>query len=225
VQGIRTSRLVTLRSVEVAQSVSLTSLAITYRGAGDGPPASASTLGQREWIDLADAVAYARSHGATAIYVVAWSMGAGLALEVLRRDPTAFDRLALIAPATNWREVVRHGVKRAGLPGFLAPVVMWALGSRLVSRLIGMPAAIDFGRLDWGCDLAIVVPTIVVHSNGDEEIPFKLTRRFLVAHPRVALVEMAVAPHGCEANVDPNLFRSALASWLESSVSTSPRQS
>ena len=42
VQGIRTSRLVTLRSVEVAQSAGLTSLMITYRGSGDGPPASAS---------------------------------------------------------------------------------------------------------------------------------------------------------------------------------------
>lgn len=225
VQGVRTSRLVTLRSVAVAQSAGFTSLAITYRGAGDGPSASASTLGLKEWSDLADAVTYARSRGATAVYVVAWSMGAGLALELLRHDPTAFDRLALIAPATNWREIVKQGVKRAGLPGFFAPIVMWALGSRVVSRLIGMPTVVDFDRLDWASDLVIGVPTIVVHSSGDEEIPFELTRIFVIAHPHVALVETAVAPHGWEANVDPNLFSSALASWLEGSVSTVPRQS
>ena len=52
----------------------------------------------------------------------------------------AFDRLALVAPATNWRRIIRHGVKRAGLPGFLAPIVTWALGSPVASRMIGMPA-------------------------------------------------------------------------------------
>ena len=189
---------------------------ITYRGSGDGPPASASTLGQAEWSDLADAIAYARSHGAAAVYVVAWSMGAGLALELLRHDPDAFDRLALIAPATNWRRIIRHGVKNAGLPVFFAPVVTWALGSRLASRLIGMPAPLDFDRLEWGRGVAMSIPTLVVHSAGDEEIPFELTRAFATAHPNVTLVETAAAPHGWEANVDPELFRSTLTSWLES---------
>lgn len=216
VQGIRTSRLVTLRSVEVAQRAGLTSLVITYRGSGDGPPASASTLGQREWSDLADAVAYARARGATSVFVVAWSMGAGLALELLRREPEAIDRLALIAPATNWRSIIRHGVQRAGMPGFLASVVTWALGSRVASRLIGMPAPLDFDRLDWSRSMSTNLPAIVVHSRGDEEIPFELTSAFVTAHPNVKLVETVAAPHGWEANVDPEAFRSALTSWLAS---------
>ena len=220
VQGIRTSRLVTLRSVEVATRAGLTSLVITYRGSGDGPTAPASTLGQREWGDLADAVEYARACGAASIYVVAWSMGAGLALELLRHNPDAFDRLALIAPATNWRRIIRHGVGHAGLPGFVASVVTWALSSRVASRLIGMPTPLDFARLDWGWRLTINKPTIVVHSKGDEEIPFELTTDFVAAHSDVVLVETAAAPHGWEANVDPAVFRSALTSWLESSATT-----
>ncbi|MFC8682343.1 alpha/beta hydrolase family protein [Microbacterium ureisolvens] len=218
VQGIRTSRLVTLRSVEVAQSVGLTSLVITYRGAGDGPKASASTLGQREWSDLADAIDYARSRGAGAVYVVAWSMGAGLALELLRYDPTAFDRLALIAPATNWRAIIRHGVKRAGLPGFVASVVTWALGSRVASRLARMPVPLDFDRLDWSRNLRSSVPTVVIHSRGDEEIPVHLSQQFASGHLTVTLVETAAAPHGWEVNVDPKLVRKSLASWLEGSI-------
>lgn len=216
VQGIRTSRLVTLRSVQVAQDAGLTSLVITYRGAGDGPPVSASALGQREWSDLADAVDFARSKGARAVYVVAWSMGAGLALELLRRDPEAFDRLAMIAPATNWRLIIRHGVKRAGLPRFVASAVTWAAGSRVASRLLGMPSPLDFDRLDWGRNLTINGPTLVLHSRGDEEIPLELTCHFVAAHPNVALVETAVAPHGWEANVDPGAFRSSLISLLGS---------
>ncbi|MFF2633486.1 alpha/beta hydrolase family protein [Microbacterium sp. NPDC058021] len=224
VQGIRTSRLVTLRSVEVAQSAGLTSLVITYRGSGDGPTASASTLGQREWSDLADAIAYARSRGAAAVYVVAWSMGAGLALELLRHEPDAFDRLALIAPATNWRGIIRHGVAQAGLPGFVATGVLWALGSPIASQMVGLVAPLDVDRLDWGrsltirvpTGLTIRVPTLVIHSSGDEEVPFQPTEDFVAAHPKATLVETAAAPHGWEANVDPEVFRSALMSWLVS---------
>lgn len=214
VQGIRTSRLVTLRSVEVAASVGLTSLVITYRGSGDGPPASASMLGQREWRDLADAITFARSSGASAVFVLAWSMGAGLALELLRHDPAAFERLALIAPATNWSSIIRHGIKGAGLPSIAAKAVTWALGSRIASRLLGLPAPLNLDRLDWARRPLPDVPTLVVHSAGDKEIPFDLTERFVVANPSAFLVETAAAPHGWEANVDPQTFRSAVTSWL-----------
>ncbi|MCR2792753.1 alpha/beta hydrolase [Microbacterium sp. zg.Y625] len=214
VQGIRTSRLVTLRSVEVAQSAGLTSLVITYRGSGDGPPAPASTLGQREWTDLSDSIAYARACGATSIYVVAWSMGAGLALELLRHEPDAFDRLVLIAPATNWRRIIRHRVRDAGLPAFAGAVVTWALGSRVASQLMGLPELLDLDRLDWGQSLKMNVPAIAVHSRGDAEIPFEITNDFIAAHRNVTLVETGAAPHGWEANVDPELFRSALTAWF-----------
>ncbi|MFB9282066.1 alpha/beta hydrolase family protein [Microbacterium laevaniformans] len=214
VQGIRTSRLVTLRSVEVAQTVGLTSLAITYRGSGDGPPASASTLGQREWTDLADAVAYARSRGASSVYVVAWSMGAGLALELLRQDPAAFDRLALIAPATNWRAIVHNAVRRAGLPRSVALVLTRLLESRFACLLLRLPVPLDFDRLCWSRGFTMNLPTIVVHSRGDEEIPFELSRTFALAGGNIALVETRLSPHGWEANVDPDTFGAALKSWL-----------
>ncbi len=148
---------------------------------------------------------------------MAWSMGAGIALELLRREPSAFERLVLIAPATNWRRVIRHGVKQAGLPGFLASIVTWALAAPLTSRMIGMPAPLHFDRLDWSQAPAFTVPTLVLHSQGDEEIPFELTKEFAAAHPNVTVVETAAAPHGWEANVVPEQFQSALTSWLSPS--------
>ncbi|MET0829265.1 MAG: alpha/beta fold hydrolase [Microbacterium sp.] len=214
VQGIRTSRLVTLRSVEVAERAGLTSLVVTYRGSGDGPVAPVSYLGQREWSDLADAIGFARSHGASEVFVVAWSMGAGVALELLRREPEAFERLVLVAPATNWNRIIRHGIERAGLPRLVGPVVTWALRSPVGSRIVGMSAPLDFRRLDWSSGYKLTVPTLVLHSQGDEEIPFELTKEFVAGHPSVTLVETASAPHGWEANVDPELFQSALTSFL-----------
>jgi pimeloyl-ACP methyl ester carboxylesterase len=214
VQGIRTSRLVTLRSVEVSERAGLTSLVVAYRGAGDGPVAPVSYLGQREWSDLADAIAFARLNGAPKVFVVAWSMGAGVALELLRREPEAFERLVLVAPATNWSHIVRHGIERAGLPRFVGPIITWALGSPIGSRFVGTPAPLDFRHLDWSRGYKLSVPTLVLHSQGDDEIPYELTKDFAAEHPSVTLVETASAPHGWEANVDPELFQSSLASFL-----------
>lgn len=77
-----------------------------------------------------------------------------------------------------------------------------------------MPAPLDFRLLDWTRGYKLSVPTLVLHSPGDDEIPFGLTKKFAAAHPSVSLVETASAPHGWEANVDPELFQSALTSFL-----------
>jgi len=215
VQGIRTSRLVTLRAVEAAQRAGFASLVITYRGAGDGAPASASRLGLDEWTDLRDAVAYARSHGASGVVVIAWSMGAGLALELAQRDPSSVDRLILICPATDWRAIIRHGAKQAHLPAFVGSAAIWLLGAPVVSRIVGLTRPIDFDALDWTRAGAVTVPTLVVHSPGDAEIPFALSQRFAAAHVGVvSLVQTKTAPHGWEPNVDPAGFAAAIDSWL-----------
>lgn len=214
VQGIRTSRLVTLRAVEAAQRAGYASLVITYRSAGDGPPAEASALGLSEWADLRDAVEYARSSGATEVTVMAWSMGAGLALELARRDPEAVDSLILICPATNWRRIVRHGAEKAHLPSFVGSAAIAFLASPLLSRLVGLLRPIDFDALDWSRSDALTVPTLVIHSAGDDEIPVELSREFAEAHHElVTLVETKSAPHGWEPNVDPEGFADAISGW------------
>lgn len=214
IQGIRTSRLVTLRSVEAARRAGLTSLVITYRGAGDGPAQLASTLGQREWMDVADAVQFARARGASEVALIGWSMGAGIALETARQTG-AIDSLALICPATNWRRIITHGVRRARLPKIIGRGVQWALSSPSASRATGLAEPLDFDRLDWSRPGAVNIPTLVIHSMGDDEIPGELSREFAAAHPDfVTLVETQPAPHGWEANVDPLTFYGALEGWL-----------
>lgn len=215
VQGIRTSRLVTLRAVEAAQRAGLASLVITYRGAGDGARESASTLGLSEWVDLRDAVAYARAEGAPSVVVVAYSMGAGLALELARQEPLSVDRLVLICPATNWRKIVEHAAAKAHVPRFVATLTLGLMSTPLVSRIVGLRQPIDFNALDWTRPGAVTVPTVVVHSDGDAEIPFALSQEFAQAHPGVvSLIQTKTAPHGWEANVDPAGFDEALRSSL-----------
>lgn len=216
VQGIRTSRIVTLRAVAAAQRAGFSSLVITYRGAGDGAPASASSLGLTEWVDLRAAIRFARGQGATNIVVVAWSMGAGLALELARRDPALIDQLVLICPATNWRAIVHHAVHKAHLPRFLASAALALLSTPLVSRSAGLAKPIDFDELDWTRAGSVTVPTVVIHSDGDAEIPFRLSEDFARAHPDVVtLVQTHTAPHGWEPNVDPERFNAALTTALQ----------
>lgn len=229
VQGLRTSRLGALRAVEAAQSAGYASLVITYRGAGDGAPASASGLGLLEWIDLADAVAYARRQGAPRVTVMAWSMGAGLALEVARREPDLIDDLVLICPATNWREIIRHGAHTAGLPRVVGSAAAALLCTPVLSRLVGLRRPLDLSALDWTRPGGVSLPTLVVHTAGDELIPVEHSHAFAHAHPRwVTLAITDPAPHGYEPNVDPTGFAEAIAGWsrqaCERSGESHPRE-
>lgn len=215
VQGIRTSRSVTLRSVALAQEASATSLAITYRGAGDGPPSKAATLGAREWTELRDAIAYARSQGAQRVTVVAWSMGAALMLELLRHDPHAADDLVLICPVSSWPETIKYGAVQAGLPRQAAGLAMLLLKTRLGAALSGLSGPIDVRRLDWTYPGALPVRTLVIHSRGDEVVPWQSTMKLVDANPdTVTLVETVACPHGFELTVPDENARSHLRQWL-----------
>ena len=215
VQGIRTSREVTLRSMEQTVEAGMPTLSVTYRGAGELPTAARSTLGQREWRDLLDAVGYARSQGAAAVTVVAWSMGAGIALELARQRPGALSGLILIAPATNWPQIIRHGAHRAGLPRSVGSAVGWLLGSRIGKVLLALPERVDVERLSWCGPGDLTIPTVVVHSRGDEEIPFSHSEAFAKAHGGlVELVEFSAAPHAWEANVDPVRFAEVFSRYF-----------
>lgn len=218
VQGIRTSREVTLRSMDRTVAAGLPTLSVTYRGAGESSEVDRSTLGQREWKDLLASVEFARERGAGRVTVVGWSMGAGVALELARRVPSAVDNLILIAPATDWPQVIRHGAARAHLPQWVGGAAVRFIGSRLGAQLLGLPERLEVDRLKWSGHGDLSVPALVIHSRGDQEIPYAISEAFAAAHPElVTLVEFPATPHAWEANADPDLFAQVFASFLGSS--------
>lgn len=218
VHGVRTTRITALRSVPAADELGYTSLVVSFRSDTEGPAVlnGASTLGLTEWPDVDAAIAYALQHGAQRVVLFAWSMGASIALQLTEhsahRDSIA--ALVLIAPATDWRTAIWHGAQKAHLPKFLGTAAIHALQGRVSSRIVGVPAPIDFDALDYTRPGRLTVPALVIHSDGDQEIPVTLSRRFAEAYPGdVTLTEFPGAAHAWEYNTDAAGFNKAIVSW------------
>ncbi|WP_236478710.1 alpha/beta hydrolase, partial [Escherichia coli] len=63
------------------------------------------------------------------------------------------------------------------------------------------------------------VPALVIHSDGDTEIPVSLSRQFAAANPQqVTLVEIDGAEHAWEYNLDPERFNAAIVDWVGSTT-------
>jgi pimeloyl-ACP methyl ester carboxylesterase len=227
VHGIRTTRVTALRSVPAARALGWTSLVPSFRDDGEGPatPYRASSLGQAEWHDVDEAVAYALAAGATRVVVVGWSLGAQIAMLLATRSVhrAAIAGLVLVAPVTDWRAAIRAGIVRAHLPGALAHLAAWALGSPLLSRVAGMRAPVDLDALDWTTGREELPPCLVIHSRGDAEVPIAVTRAFVAASGgRAELVEFPPTVHAWEYNVDPERFDEAVAAWAARVVPPRP---
>lgn len=219
VHGIRTTRVTALRTVPAAQQLGYTSLVISYRGDGEGPPVPghASTLGQTEWRDVDAAIGYALQHGASSVVLFGWSMGASPVLLAAERSAhrDIVAALVLVSPVIDWNGAIQAGAARAHLPRVFGLLAAAFLASRPLSRLAGLPEPIDISGLSWTAESRLGTPCLVIHSNGDTEIPLQATRRFAAANPHhVDLVEIDGAAHAWEYNLAPDRFTSAITDWM-----------
>lgn len=219
IHGINTTRVTALRTVPAALAAGHTVLVPSFRGDGDGPPTArgVSTLGQTEWRDVEAALAYAVDQGATSIVLVGWSMGATIALLLAERSShrRLISRMVVVAPATNWRRVIRNGIARAKLPRFTGRLTEYALEGRALSKLVGLPEPLILDELEWGSLRRIPVPCLIIHSDGDTDVPFSLTQRFQDANPAtVEVVQFPSAFHAWEYNLDSAHFDDVVTDWL-----------
>ena len=220
IHGHNSTRVTALRSVPATDALGMTSLVVSFRGDGEGPtvPGGASQLGQREWEDVDAAIAFALAHGAERVVLVGWSLGGALALQLSERSAhrAAIDRLVLVAPVTDWRAAIRNVAAERGLPGWVGSLAIRALADPVTAARAGLPEPIDFDLLDWSRPGRLTVPTLVLHSDGDREVPLSSSVLFAMANPRlVRLVELPPAEHTWEYNVDPAAFNSAVIEFLQ----------
>lgn len=220
VHGLRSSRQSMLRSVESATRLGLTSIVPSYYGdAENHSQGQVSHYGRLEAEDVDKALAYAAEHGAKAIYLFGWSMGATISL--LLTESSAYRQviagLVLVSPGPNTEAVIFENARTAGLPSAIAKVVPRILSTPGVSRLASLTRPVDFDALDWSHRVGrLRIPALVLHSRGDTEVPFELSAQFAKSNPEtVSLIEFPPVPHQSEWNSAPERFEEEIAAWIK----------
>lgn len=219
VHGLGSPRAGTLRGVQVATGLGLTSLVVSYRNDGEGPTEGSgrSTLGAAETEDVEAAISYAVRRGAERIVLFGWSMGAAIALQIAHRSDYAplVAGLVLDSPVLNWVEVIKANCQRAGFlrsAGLLA--VPW-LTNRALARRLGLPSRISFSESDWIARAdELSAPTLILHGANDDSVAFKTSSALAQKRPDLVQLETFDAGHTLAWNSDTQRWRSSVSTWL-----------
>lgn len=224
IHGSWTDRSIMFRDVHAFSPLGFTSLVPSFRSDQEvsPPQAESSHLGQTEWRDVERAVAYAVAHGARRIVLSGWSMGGTIALLTAERSAYR-DRIigvVLVGPVTSWRKTITAGAARAGVPAVGAGLVMSLLQAPLFATMLGLEEPIDFNALEW-VDIPnrVAVPTLVLHSSADQEVPWEISAAFQRANPdTVTLIPLPEAHHTQEWNASPCTFSNELTAWVSRTI-------
>lgn len=224
IHGSWTDRSIMFRDVHAFSPLGFTSLVPSFRSDQEvsPPQAESSHLGQTEWRDVESAVAYAVAHGARRILLSGWSMGGTIAL--LTGERSAYrDRIVgivLVGPVTSWRKTITAGAARAGVPAVGAGLVMSLLQAPPFATMLGLEEPINFNALEW-VDIPnrVAVPTLVLHSIADQEVPWEISAAFQRANPcTVTLIPLPEAHHTQEWNASPCTFSNELTAWVSKTI-------
>jgi dienelactone hydrolase len=211
VHGRGGTRAEALRALPTLARSGLPTLVMTYRNDEGAPPSRDRRyhLGASEWHDVASAIGYARSHGATDIILYGWSMGGAAVLMAMRRSALASTVRALVldCPAVDWTTTLRRAARRRNLPQPLT----WA-AMRLVEKRIGHRLA-DLNQVRHAGSLR--VPTLMYVDGDDAVVDPQPARLYARLRPDlVRLVETEGGGHTRSWNVDPKRYEAELAGFL-----------
>jgi pimeloyl-ACP methyl ester carboxylesterase len=222
VHGQGSARAQTLRGVESASRLGLSSLVISYRNDGEGPRSgdARSHLGESEWRDVEAALQFVAKRGGTECVVFGWSLGATMALNTVQRSPLAgmIKGLIMVSPVLIWEHVLRANARHQHCPQAVGSLVARLLALSPFSRLAGLEGPLDVRGADrarFQGDLSI--PVLILHNKNDWSVPFETSARFAQARKdRVELVEFDCSGHTQEWNSDPVWWNLAVRRWYES---------
>lgn len=217
IHGLGSSRAGTLRGVQIASELGLTSLVTTYRNTVDGPQVGSRrpTLGIDEFHDAERALEYAIEHGAEQIVLFGWSMGASIALRLAHHSAWSDRVLAVVAesPVLDWRATLSANLPGAGLPSWTAYLAYPWLTFPQLARPMGLASEIDLDLLDWSARDRIRIPTLILQGRYDRSTPWRLAEQVAAVNPHVTL-ELFEADHTMTWNSDPGRWRTAVSAWL-----------
>ena len=221
IHGLGSPRAGTLRGVQVASEVGLTSLVVTYRNDGEGPTVGTgrSELGAAEVDDVRAAVHFARQNGARSIVLFGWSMGAAIALQLAaeRELRGIIAGVVLESPILDWVSTITANCARSGLPAWTGALAAPWLNFVPMARVTGLADSVDLHSFDWIARAEeLTVPTLILHGTLDTSAPFELSTRLSALHPDIVALEAFSADHTMSWNSDHVRWRAVLSPWLSS---------
>ncbi|TFD68203.1 alpha/beta hydrolase [Cryobacterium gelidum] len=221
IHGLGSTRAGTLRGVQVASEIGLTSLVVTYRNDGEGPRVGTgrSELGAAEVDDVRAAANYARENGARSVILFGWSMGGAIALQ-LANDPKLRDivtGLVLDSPILDWVATLKANCARAGLPAWAGVLAVPWLNSQPLVRLVGLANRVDLRSFNWiARSHELIVPTLILHGALDTSSPFELSDRLSRLRPENVELQAFEADHTMSWNSNRERWRAITERWLKS---------
>jgi pimeloyl-ACP methyl ester carboxylesterase len=199
-----------LRVLPVFHRLGLPVLGISYRN-DEGAPASPDGkqhLGATEWEDVAAAMSYAKTQGATDFVLYGWSMGGGIVPMTVRNLPEEpIKGMILDSPVLDWRSPIAKGGRDMGVPGFLV-----SFGSWVVERRTGLSFD-DLDHVQHPADFS--VPVLLFVDSTDATVPVEPALEFAEARPDVVtLVQTKGGGHTGSWNVDPEQYEDAVRAFM-----------
>lgn len=214
----RADRTETLRSLPSYREAGASVLVASYRNHDAAPPSPDGLYhyGRGEAEDARAALAFLAERGVRRVVLVGFSMGATVAVELLRDWPAdAPEPLALVmeAPLVDVRSVVRHAARREDLPlaERLADLALW------VGRL---RTGVAWDRLDLRrAAPALDLPVLLITGTDDGTVPVALVDELAARLPRLRRYLRLDGVEHMEAwNDDPARYRAAVTGFLEQVV-------
>ncbi|MFI0451105.1 alpha/beta hydrolase family protein [Actinomadura sp. 6N118] len=212
VHGRNADKLETMRAIPAVHRLGLPMLSIAYRNDVGAPasPDRQNHLGGTEWNEVASAIAYARSRGATGVVLYGWSMGGAMVMTTLRKtaDPAFIRGVALDSPVMDWSATLdKQGAER-DLPGFVTDAAKLILQQRIGIDLD------DFDQRRYARQLK--TPTLLFTTNGDTTIDNGPSITFAKTAPPGMVTHIATPGDHTDAwNVDPLAYERALTGFLD----------
>jgi len=220
VHGRAVRRAETLRATGPFREAGYHSLLVSYRNDGEAPRSAdyRYALGDREWVDVDAAMAYAIARGAREIVLMGWSMGGATVLQALTRSPRAalVTGVVLDSPVVDWIATLDFQARLRRLPG----VVRWGVYTLIRSRwgrlVTGLAEPLDLERLDFVSRAAeLDRPILLLHSVDDGFVPATASVALAAARPDiVTFEEFTVARHTKLWNYDRTRWEDAIRNWL-----------
>ena len=211
IHGLGGSRADTLPAMPTLHALGYPMLAISYRNDVDAPRSGdrRSHLGSSEWHDVAAAVDYALSHGASGVVLYGYSLGGSMAL-IVARDPQIRPHVRAVvldSPLLDWPATIDYAARRRGIPQVFAA---------LTETVLAWRAHIDYAQFDQlEHESQLRAPVLMFQGTSDTVVPPHLASQF--AHNRpglVTYVPVAGADHASAIDTDPSMYKAALARFL-----------